>query len=293
MSARDEILERVRRGVGKGDFAGRRAAAERYMAERKLGPQPMVSGDLTTRFREKAESLASTVAAVGDLSSAAAEAARYLQENGLPNAAVIAPELANIAWAEAGLTVAARSAVDADAVGITSCFCAVAETGTLMLLSGVATPATVSLLPETHIALVPTHRIVATMEHAFALLRAEHGELPRAVNFISGPSRTGDIEQTIVLGDLILHEVLRGFRHDKLFEQARRLLGNLPCETLVGEQNAVAAAHHYRTLRALGHTVHKSNDVLIATWCIAEGVPLLAADRDFEPFARHLGLQLL
>jgi predicted nucleic acid-binding protein len=100
-------------------------------------------------------------------------------------------------------------------------------------------------------------------------------------------------EQTIVLGDLILHEVLRGFRHDKLFEQARRLLGNLPCETLVGEQNAVAAAHHYRTLRALGHTVHKSNDVLIATWCIAEGVPLLAADRDFEPFARHLGLQLL
>ncbi len=100
-------------------------------------------------------------------------------------------------------------------------------------------------------------------------------------------------EQTIVLGDLILHEVLRGFRHDKLFEQARRLLGNLPCETLVGEQNAVAAAHHYRTLRALGQSVRRSTDVLIATWCIAEGVPLLADDRAFEPFARHLGLQLL
>ena len=100
-------------------------------------------------------------------------------------------------------------------------------------------------------------------------------------------------EQTIVLGDLILHEVLRGFRHDKLFEQARRLLGKLPCETLVGEQNAVAAAHHYRTLRALGQSVRRSTDVLIATWCIAEGVPLLADDRAFEPFARHLGLQLL
>jgi hypothetical protein len=61
-------------------------------------------------------------------------------------------------------------------------------------------PATVSLLPETHIAMVPVSRIVATMEDAFALLRAERGELPRAVNFISGPSRTGDIEQTIVLG---------------------------------------------------------------------------------------------
>ncbi len=200
MSARDEILERVRRGVGKADFAGRRAEAERYMAERKLGPQPTVSGDLMARFCEKAETLASTVAAVGDLSAVAGEVVRYLKENDLPNAAVIAPELRDIAWSEAGLTVAARSAVDADAVGITGCFCAVAETGTLMLLSGAATPATVSLLPETHIALVPVNRLVATMEDAFALLRAERGELPRAVNFISGPSRTGDIEQTIVLG---------------------------------------------------------------------------------------------
>ena len=58
----------------------------------------------------------------------------------------------------------------------------------------------VSLLPETHIAIVPVDRIVATMEDAFALLRSERGKLPRAVNFISGPSRTGDIEQTIVLG---------------------------------------------------------------------------------------------
>ena len=91
-------------------------------------------------------------------------------------------------------------AVDADKTGISGCFCAIAETGTLMLLSGPQTPASVSLLPETHIAVVPVGRIVATMEDAFALLRAEQGALPRAVNFISGPSRTGDIEQTIVLG---------------------------------------------------------------------------------------------
>jgi L-lactate dehydrogenase complex protein LldG len=58
----------------------------------------------------------------------------------------------------------------------------------------------VSLLPETHIALVPMSRIVPAMEDAWALARAELGSLPRAVNFISGPSRTGDIEQTIVLG---------------------------------------------------------------------------------------------
>jgi len=69
-----------------------------------------------------------------------------------------------------------------------------------VVLSGADTPASNSLLPETHVALVPASRIVAGMEEAWQLLRAECGELPRAVNFISGPSRTGDIEQTLVLG---------------------------------------------------------------------------------------------
>jgi L-lactate dehydrogenase complex protein LldG len=70
----------------------------------------------------------------------------------------------------------------------------------LMLLSGPDSNVSASLLPETHIAIVFAPRIVAAMEDAFALARAECGELPRTVNFISGPSRTGDIEQTIVLG---------------------------------------------------------------------------------------------
>ena len=87
-----------------------------------------------------------------------------------------------------------------DLVGMTGAFCAIAETGTLMMLSGAETQGATSLLPETHIALVPASRLVPGMEEGFALARAELGQLPRAVNFISGPSRTGDIEQTIVLG---------------------------------------------------------------------------------------------
>ncbi|WP_340526717.1 lactate utilization protein C, partial [Cupriavidus necator] len=87
-----------------------------------------------------------------------------------------------------------------DLVGITGCFCAIAETGSLMLLSGQATFASAALLPETHVAVVLRSRIVAGLEDAFALVRSERGELPRATNIISGPSRTGDIEQTIVLG---------------------------------------------------------------------------------------------
>ena len=75
-----------------------------------------------------------------------------------------------------------------------------AETGTLMTVSGRATPATVSLLPETHVAVVRQSRIVRGMEEAWQLARSELGRLPRAVNFISGPSRTADIEQTVTLG---------------------------------------------------------------------------------------------
>lgn len=201
MSSRDDILARVRAGVrGRGDAAARRQAAEARLAERPLGPQPDLRGDLAERFKRRAEALANTVETVPAMSAVPAAVAAYLAAAGLVARAVAAPEIAGLDWASAGLEVEARSAADADMVGITGCFCAIAETGTLMLLSGPDTPATVSLLPETHIAVVPAGRIVATMEEAFALLRAERGQLPRAVNFVSGPSRTGDIEQTIVLG---------------------------------------------------------------------------------------------
>ena len=69
-----------------------------------------------------------------------------------------------------------------------------------MVASGPDTPAAASLLPETHVALLRAGRIVARMEEAWDLARQAFGQLPRAVNFISGPSRTGDIEQQLVLG---------------------------------------------------------------------------------------------
>jgi len=77
---------------------------------------------------------------------------------------------------------------------------AIAETGTLVFASGTDSPPATFLLPETHVAIVRADQIVAGMEEAFARLRAGRGALPRAVNLVSGPSRTGDIEQTIVLG---------------------------------------------------------------------------------------------
>jgi len=200
MSARAEILQRVRAGLGKGDAEARRAAAEVYMNQLGCGPQPRITGDLISRLADKARSLASSVEQISGTAAVPAAVARYLEAQRLPPQAVATGDVAGFDWAGAGLEVTARAAVDADRTGISGCFCAIAETGTLLLLSGPRTPASVSLLPETHIAVVPVARIVATMEDAFVLLRAEHGALPRAVNFISGPSRTGDIEQTIVLG---------------------------------------------------------------------------------------------
>ena len=204
MNARDDILARVRAGLGKGDFAARRQAAEASLRARVSGPQPVfdafLDGDLANRFRAKAVSLASTVDHVDCRDTVPAQVAAWLTAQQLPHKVVLTGDVADLDWAAAGMVSRCGVAVDADRVGISGCFCAIAETGTLMLLSSAATPASVSLLPETHIALVPLSRIVATMEEAFALLRAECGQLPRAVNFVSGPSRTGDIEQTIVLG---------------------------------------------------------------------------------------------
>ncbi len=208
MSARDDILHRIRTALdnnaGHPRGEQRRNAAEADLAAtiaaRRQGPRPCMPLDLVERFRRNSERMASTVADVATLADVPAAVARYLDEHGIDRRAVIWPALANLDWPAAGIAAEARPARDDDLAGITGCFCALAETGTLMLCAGPNTPAATSLLPETHIAVVPVSRIVAGMEEGWALARAELGTLPRAVNFISGPSRTGDIEQTIVIG---------------------------------------------------------------------------------------------
>lgn len=205
MSSREEILGRVRAGLQRNaaNAAAGREIMQAAMAARSEGPKPAMDTApkaLLERFRLKSELQSSTVDIVAQEADAPAAIARYLTSMNLPKSAVVQPALAALDWAGAGLAVEARGARDADLVGITGCFCAVAETGTLMMCSSPDTPAAVSLLPETHIAIVRASRILPYMEDAWNLARAELGALPRAVNFISGPSRTGDIEQTIVLG---------------------------------------------------------------------------------------------
>jgi L-lactate dehydrogenase complex protein LldG len=202
MAARERILAEIRKRQGRGGplSAAERETIETYLRRHPRGPLREPAADLVAVFRERAEAAASTTDRVASLAEAPPAITRHLDANGLPRSGCVWPLLGSIDWRGAGLALDARAAHAEDAIGVTGVFSAIAETGTLMLCSGPDTPASVSLLPQTHIAIVPVQRIVPVMEDAWDLARAELGQLPRAVNFISGPSRTADIEQTIVLG---------------------------------------------------------------------------------------------
>lgn len=203
---RNRILSRIRAAQGRPEQAKAREEelTFNYIAQKPVGPQPEIGPDPLARFIAQSERLQTTVDVVSGMQDVPRAAAQYLDSKGLGDQAVIWPGLSGLDWQASGLRVQARAPYRddpaPDLVGITGCFAAIAETGTLALLSGQDSPASMALLPETHIAIVLRSRIVRYMEDVFALLRHERGAPPRALNFISGPSRTGDIEQTIVLG---------------------------------------------------------------------------------------------
>ncbi len=203
MSSRERILQRIRKAQGRGGNRPSQAeleAVETYLRAHPRGTLPKVEGDVAARFRARAESTQCTTEEVATEADVPAAVARYLKAGNLPLSGCVWPQLAHLDWKGAGLALESRGAKDGDPVGVTGAFAAIAETGTLVLASGPGTPASVSLLPETHVAIVPAARIVTHMEQAWDLARGELRELPRAINFVSGPSRTADIDQTIVLG---------------------------------------------------------------------------------------------
>jgi len=99
-------------------------------------------------------------------------------------------------------------------------------------------------------------------------------------------------KESIVTGDLVLIEVLQGFKSDKDYKTARELLTSLTVFSLGGQKLAIKSADNFRLLRKKGVTVRKTIDVLIATFCIEQNLPLLHADKDFEPFHEYLKLKI-
>ncbi|HUH00321.1 MAG TPA: PIN domain nuclease [Gammaproteobacteria bacterium] len=96
--------------------------------------------------------------------------------------------------------------------------------------------------------------------------------------------------EPVAVGDLVLAEVLQGFRIDADYRAARAMLGSLVTFEMLGAARAIKVAENYRALRRQGVTVRKTTDAVIATFCIEQQLPLLYSDRDFDPFVTHLGL---
>jgi len=99
--------------------------------------------------------------------------------------------------------------------------------------------------------------------------------------------------ELIVIGDLILTEVLQGFQKDKDFNKASELLDCFIFKEMLGKEIAVQSAENYRILKKKGVTVRKTIDVIIATFCIENNLPLLHSDRDFRPMEKHLSLKVI
>jgi L-lactate dehydrogenase complex protein LldG len=205
---RDQILGGIRAGLGRGklnDAAKEELQARLKTHRRNVVPARAAALDHAGQvalFVAMAEEVDATVARVASAAEVPNAVADYLARQNLPARLVMTPDpkLDDIPWdARPLLDIRKGRAEDGDAAGVTASFAAVAETGTLMLLSGPESPTRNNFLPDTHVVVLRASQVVASYEDGWDRLRAQ-GPMPRTVNFITGPSRTGDIEQRIVLG---------------------------------------------------------------------------------------------
>ena len=209
MSARDEILNTVRRSLGAApDDAARRAAVEARIAAGAPGLRPQRGqGDVETRLRtfiEEAQRVNATVERVMSLNDVPEAAARYLRERNLAARLRMGEDerLLAMPWAATQIDVTRGASAGDDPNAISFAEAGVAETGTLVFVSGAHNPTTLNFLPDNHIAVIRVGELEADYEAVWARLRARFGKglLPRTVNFVTGPSRSADIEQKLLLG---------------------------------------------------------------------------------------------
>ena len=206
MSGRDSILGTIRSGLGRGELGNaEKAALEDRIAARVRGVRPsrvdLDSDGLADLFVDYAKGVDMSVDRVASMEDVPDRVADYLARENLPANLRVAPDpsLDGIPWEKRPTLTITRGKTDgADEVGLTGAFAGVAETGTLIMRSGPEHPTTLNFLPDSHLVVIRKSQIVGSYEDAWDKIR--DGEMPRTVNFIAGPSRTGDIEQTIFMG---------------------------------------------------------------------------------------------
>lgn len=198
--SRTAILARISRTLAHEAAADAPEIVQRIEA-RARGPQPQWPQSPRERFVEKLEKAVGTWAEVASKENIVQAVTDYLAAQSLPQRLCITPHplLDGVLWPE-GFQTERRRAQGDDRVSLAVAFCAIAETGSLVLLAGPDSPTTLNFLPDDFLCVLPENRIVPRMEDAWALLREERGAMPRATNIVTGPSRTADVEQTIQLG---------------------------------------------------------------------------------------------
>jgi L-lactate dehydrogenase complex protein LldG len=209
MSARDQILANIRTSLGvTGQEAPRRKAVEDRLASRPKGVIPQRGqGDAAHRiamFKEMVKLAAGTVEEIA-LAEVPTAVANYLRSRNLPQAIARGADarFEDMAWGtQPNLTVKIGPSDGRDLAALSCALGGVAETGTLVLTSGPDNPTTLNFLPDHHLVVVEASKIVGDYEAMWANLRAAFGEgqMPRTVNWITGPSRSADIEQMLILG---------------------------------------------------------------------------------------------
>ena len=210
MSARDTVLGKIRASMRVSDpDAERRQAVTARLAEAPTGVIP-ARGSLPKTgqvelFCALAAKFGATMTRVSDYSEIPAEVSAYLRARNLPSEIRIGDDkrLKKAGWAsEQNLELRKGPSDGGDLSGVSHAMAGIAETGTLALVSGKDNPTTINFLPEHHIVVLKASDIKGDLESFWAMLRKARGkgEMPRAVNLVTGPSRSGDIEQKILLG---------------------------------------------------------------------------------------------
>lgn len=197
MSSREQILGKIRKSLGRGVLSAEQISVlEARLATPPLHEQPQVNADLALQFTQKLLKVGASFSEVENASLIPFALIALLKAWELPLQVVIDAHLQALPWTN-DIQCAVRAAQDSDKVSVTEAFAAVAETGTVALLSS-HSPTTLNFLPETHVVIVRRAQIAANLESVWGKLRQQN--MPRTVNLITGPSRTADVEQTIQLG---------------------------------------------------------------------------------------------
>ena len=209
MSAREAIFGKIRSSLGvSGAEPSRNAAVDNRLKTRPRGIVPargqLPAAERLALFTRLAEHSAASVARVADASRVPTAVAEFLRQRNLPAAVRMGDDkrLAAMPWGETQIEVKHGPADGSDAVSVGHAFAAVAELGTLVLTSGADNPTTLNFLPETAIVVLNAADIAGDYETVWDRMQPPGGEriLPRTVNWITGPSRSADIEQTLLLG---------------------------------------------------------------------------------------------